>query len=263
MKINYEDISRTYDKHRSYSKEEIKTIIEFAGVREGMKILDLGCGTGNVASQLLKLVNTHIVGVDISGPMLEVAISKSLEVVCANADSGLPFRDNSFDMVIIAYVLHHIDNLTSLFSECYRILRDGTLVIFTSSHQQIECLHTVIKEFFPSLIDIDKARFPDIPEIDSSLDSAGFVNIKYGKIHHENIPLDDEYLEKIRGKYVSTYHLLPQEEFHLGIARLEAYIKNHPQTEYREWQGTLISAKKKRHESISNQTVKRRRQPMG
>jgi len=197
------------------------------------------------ASQLRKLTRVESVGVDISRPMLEVAKGKSLEVIVANAGSGqLPFRDNTFDTVIIAYVIHQIDSLLPLFAECYRILRSGTLVILTSSHRQIEYHHPVIKEFFPSLIDTDKARFPDIPEVDALLSQAGFMDIKHEEVRVEKIPLDDEYLQKVKGKYVSTYHLLPQSEFERGVARLEAFIKNSRQPEFREWRGTLICGRK-------------------
>lgn len=241
MKVNYSDISRTYDKHRSYSENEIKKIIRFAGIKEGTRILDLGCGTGNMSFQLLEHLNVDVVGADISLPMLEVARDKSLEVIVADAGSGqLPFRDNTFDTVIMAYVIHQIGSLMPLFTECYRVLRNGTLVILTSSHRQIEYQHPVIKEFFPSLIDTDKARFPDIPVVDTSLSQAGFTDIKHAEIRIEKIPLDDEYLQKVKGKYVSTYHLLPQSEFERGVAKLEAFIKDSRQPEFREWRGTLI-----------------------
>jgi len=131
---------------------------------------------------------------------------------------------------------------TSRFS--HRVLRDGKLVIFTSSHRQIETQHPVLKEFFPSAIDIDKARFPDIPEVDRMLREAGFTDIEHDEIHVEAIPLNEEYLQKVKGKFISTYHLIPQEEFELGVSRLEDYINNNRQPEHREWQGTLIRAEK-------------------
>lgn len=244
-KVHYTDISKTYDKYRSYSENQIKEIISFSGIEPGMKVLDLGCGTGNVASSLLKVMNVDIVGLDVSLPMLMVARDKSLEVVCSDAGNNLlPFHNDSFDMIILGYVIHQIGNLESLFPECYRMLRDGSIVLITSSHRQIEHQHPVIKQFFPSLIDIDKTRFPDIPEVDRLLNTAGFREIKHRETCIEKIPLDNEYLEKVKGKYVSTYHLIPQHEFELGVTSLEAYINNLHQPEFREWRGTLISGKK-------------------
>jgi ubiquinone/menaquinone biosynthesis C-methylase UbiE len=246
VKVHYTDISKTYDKHRSYSGSEIKEIINFAGIKPGTKVLDLGCGTGNVAAGLRELIDVDTVGLDISLPMLSVAKDKSLEVICADASHGrLPFRDGSFDAIIGAFIIHQIDNLDHLFAECYRILRRGVLVLLTASHRQIEHHHPVVKLFFPSLIDADKDRFPDIPEIDRLLDSAGFTDIKHQETHVRRTPLDEEYLRKVKGKYISTYQLLPQSEFKAGVAKLETYIRNLKQPEAREWRGTLISGRRR------------------
>ena len=245
MKVDYSDIAANYDKHRSYSEEEIRKIIEFGGIGEGMRVLDLGCGTGNVSSQIQQYVNADIVAADKSLPMLEKACSKSLAALCVDADAGcLPFRDNTFDIVMAVYVIHQIDNLKAMLSECYRILRNGRLLIITSSHRQIESEHPVYERFFPSFTAIDKARFPDIPVLDSYLESLGFNGIRHDVIHVENVPLDDTYLQKVKGKYVSTYHLIPENEFRRGVVELEKYIRNSHHTELMDWQATLLRADK-------------------
>lgn len=245
MKADYTDISKTYDRYRSYPKSLIEKIAEFGGISQGMKILDLGCGTGNVAFQLRELTKVSVIGVDISLPMLKVARGKSLDVIRSDVDSyQLPFHDSSSNAVIVAYVIHQISNLDSFFSECYRVLRSGALVLLTSSHKQIEFDHPVFTQFFPSCIDIDKARFPDIPEIDNSLQSAGFRDIKHHEVVGENIPIDQQYLRKVKGKYVSTYRLLPQREFELGVKRLEAFIESRSGPEFTESRATLIYGRK-------------------
>jgi ubiquinone/menaquinone biosynthesis C-methylase UbiE len=244
-KVRYADISKTYDKYRSYSGDDIKEMVDFAGIEPGKEVLDLGCGTGNVSCGLRELIDVNTVGLDISLPMLSVARDKSLEVICADASCGrLPFRDGSFDVIIGAFVIHQIENLDNLFAECYRSLRRGVLVLLTSSHRQIENQHPVIKRFFPGLVEADKARFPDIAVIDRLLDSAGFTGIRHEETHVQRIPLDEEYLKRVKGKYISTYHLLPQSEFEAGIVKLETYINNLKQPEIREWRGTLISGRR-------------------
>jgi ubiquinone/menaquinone biosynthesis C-methylase UbiE len=245
MNVDYTEISKTYDRYRSYPQSLIENIIDFGEIKEGMRVLDLGCGTGNVASQLLGLLKVNLIGIDQSIPMLEVAREKSLDVICADADSNpLPFQDSSFDIIIAAYVIHHITNPKLLISDCYRVLREGTLLILTSSHNQIEHQHPVIRQFFPTCIETDKNRFPDLAEIEYLLRSAGFQDIKQTELLVGNIPIDEEYLEKVKGKYVSTYRLLPQSEFELGVSKLEAFLKSRGRHESREWRCTLIRGRK-------------------
>ena len=241
MGVNYTDISKIYDSYRSYPESLLKRIIARGKISLGKKVLDLGCGTGNIASQLQTAAKTDTIGVDASFAMLKVAKGKSLEVICADIDNQqLPFRDGSFDTVIAAYVIHQIKNLKFLLSECYRVLRDGVLVLLTSSHKQIENQHPVIRDFFPSYIDIDKGRFPDIHHIDYLLDYLGLKDIKHEEITLENIPIDYEYLQKVKNKYVSTYHLIPQSEFDNGIKRLEAFIMNSKQPQFKDWHGMIV-----------------------
>jgi ubiquinone/menaquinone biosynthesis C-methylase UbiE len=239
--VDYTGISKIYDSYRSYPDDLIKRIIELGRIGRGKKVLDLGCGTGNIAYQIKNIVDADLIGVDVSLDMLKVAKSKSLEVVRTDVDNQqLPFRDSSFDTVMGAYVIHQIKNLNFMLSEIYRVLRDGVLVLLTSSHRQIENQHPIVKEFFPSYVDIDKGRFPDIDRIDSLLESLAFKDIKHEEVTVANIPIDYEYLQKVKNKYVSTYHLMPESEFENGIAKLEAFIMKRSQPEFRDWRGTIV-----------------------
>jgi len=241
MAVNYTDISKTYDNYRSYPESLIKKVIALGSISQGKMVLDLGCGTGNVASQLRKAINADVIGVDASFPMLKVARDKSLEVICTDIDNRqLPFRDGSFDTIIGAYVIHQIENLAFMLSECYRVLRDGVMVLLTSSHKQIENQHPIIKNFFPSYVDIDKGRFPDIGNIDKLLKSLGFKDIQHEDVIVAHLPIDYDFLEKVKSKYVSTYHLMPQDEFENGVRQLEAFIMNSNQPEFRDWHGTIL-----------------------
>ena len=247
MKADYNDIAKTYDRYRSFAGDQTRQMVELGGIRAGTRVLDLGCGTGNVATRLLAMVDVDITGIDASIGMLKLAREKSLEVICSNVDNRvLPFRDSVFNIVIGVYVIHHIRNIESLFTECYRVLRGGALLLLTSSHEQIERSHPVVNQFFPSYVDIDKRRFPDLPVVDNLLRSAGFRDIQHEEVVVENIAVDEEYLQKIKEKYVSTYHLMPQSEFELGVKRLESFVANRIQTAFTDWRGTLVCGRKRR-----------------
>jgi len=158
--VDYAGISKTYDNYRSYPDGLIKKIIELGRIYQGKKVLDLGCGTGNIAWQIKNKINADLIGVDVSLAMLKVAKDKSLEVICTDIDNQqLPFRDSSFDTIIGAYVIHQIKNLNFILSECYRVLRDGVLLLLTSSHKQIEDQHPIIKAFSPAMSILIKVDF--------------------------------------------------------------------------------------------------------
>ena len=244
MKIDYSHISKTYDNYRSYAYSEMQQLIRFGKLKNEMKILDLGCGTGNISIQLSEFIKLKSIGIDKSLPMLKKASAKALQVLCADADHSLPFKDHSFDAVIGAYVIHHLKNRNAVIAECFRIIRDGSLIILTSSHDQIERMHPVIKEFFPTLIELDKKIFPEILELDLFFKTAGFKNIRHEELIIRKIPIDMEYLEKVKNKFISTFYLLPEIEFNRGVEKLEAFIKNIEKPLYRDWWGTMIYGEK-------------------
>ena len=113
-------------------------------------------------------------------------------------------------------------------------------MLLTSSHKQIEHQHPVVREFFPGCIDVEKARFPDMPELSAMLEAAGFKDIAMEEVKVEGIPIDCRYLEQVKNKFVSTYHLLPDEEFEQGVKKLQEFINSGDKTEHREWRGTLV-----------------------
>ncbi len=97
-------------------------------------VLDVGTGTGEVIKHLAnnKKVKS-IIGIDLAEEMLKYAIrNKNFpNVVYIIADGQkLPFKDNSFDSITIAFCIRNIDNRVLALKEFYRVLREnGVLAI--------------------------------------------------------------------------------------------------------------------------------------
>lgn len=100
----------------------------------GKSILDLACGTADIAFGLARRGGRHVVGLDITLPMLELASAKQAhirkQVAFVAADMmALPFRDATFDLVTTGYGLRNVPRLDTALIEAARVLRDGGILL--------------------------------------------------------------------------------------------------------------------------------------
>ena len=96
-----------------------------AGLKPGMKLLDVGVGTGLVAAQACLLTGDPalVTGVDPSSGMMAASkLPKAITLVEGRAES-LPFPDNHFDFLSMGYALRHISDLAVAFAEFERVLK--------------------------------------------------------------------------------------------------------------------------------------------
>lgn len=103
----------------------------------GLKILDLGCGTGRQTFRLAER-GALITGVDQSEGMLNRAREKNgrgtVTFLHFDLDTKFPLDDDSFDRVVSFLVLEHIANLSHFFVGCRRVCRPGGFLYFTAMH---------------------------------------------------------------------------------------------------------------------------------
>ncbi len=98
-----------------------------AGLKKGMKVLDVGVGTGLVAAQECMITGdpTLVTGIDPSpGMMAAGKLPKTMLLMEGRAES-LPFPDNHFDFLSMGYALRHISDLSVAFVEFERVLKPG------------------------------------------------------------------------------------------------------------------------------------------
>lgn len=98
-----------------------------AGLKPGMKVLDVGMGTGLVARQAATIVGdpSCITGVEPSLGMINSAkLPKGVTVVEGRAEK-IPLPDGGFDFLSMGYALRHISDLSVAFTEFHRVLKPG------------------------------------------------------------------------------------------------------------------------------------------
>ena len=108
----------------------LEMIMDCLNVKPGMRILDLGTGTGYMSFPLAKRnPEARIIGLDIVEKALEKNRERAKEEGITNLEfvsyDGIkfPFEDNSFDMVITRYALHHFPAIQDTFGEISRVLK--------------------------------------------------------------------------------------------------------------------------------------------
>ncbi|WP_419875846.1 methyltransferase domain-containing protein [Candidatus Pristimantibacillus sp. PTI5] len=93
-------------------------------------VLDIGCGTGLMSEQLVHLGH-HVVGIDQRPEGLRAVQKKVPELMGMQANAmHLPFKDHTFDAVLLLDVLEHVDE-NALLSELNRVVRQGGIVVIT------------------------------------------------------------------------------------------------------------------------------------
>lgn len=116
-------------------------VVEIVGNTNPTSVLDIATGTGDLAINLTKTTATKIIGLDISDGMLEVGRTKinklklnnKIEMVLADSEE-IPFEENSFDAITVAFGVRNFENLEKGLSEIYRVLKPGgTFVVLETS----------------------------------------------------------------------------------------------------------------------------------
>lgn len=101
------------------------------GLKPGMQVLDVACGTGLVAVAAAKILGgaETITCVDASDGMLDVARTKLAAKFVKSRAEGMPLPDNRFDFLTLGYALRHFTDLELTFREFHRVLKPGGKVL--------------------------------------------------------------------------------------------------------------------------------------
>ncbi|UWM79547.1 class I SAM-dependent methyltransferase [Rhizobium sp. SRDI969] len=115
-----------------WSRRLAPMLIDFAGLSDGERVLDVGCGTGSLAFTLAETPSLQeIAAVDYSPVFVEAATRRNtdLRVTIRQADAcALPFEDNRFDRAMSLLVLHFVPEAGKAVYEMRRVVRPGGVV---------------------------------------------------------------------------------------------------------------------------------------
>lgn len=134
--------------HRLWKRFTLHT----SGVRRGARVLDIAGGTGDLAKKFSKMVGStgQVVLADINASMLNVGrdrlmdegITGNINYVQANAEC-LPFPDNSFDCITIAFGLRNVTDKEAALRSMNRILKPGGQLLVLEFSQPADWLASI------------------------------------------------------------------------------------------------------------------------
>ena len=186
--------------HRRWKRETVR--IAFEGRREGARLLDLCCGTGDLGFLAEAAYKAQVSGLDFTLPMLTVARQRNLNTgsraTFTQADAlTLPFPERSFDAITVGYGLRNIADPEAALDQMRRVLAPGGRAVILDFGKPENPVAAALYEAFlrtmmPAvgwLFHRDPETYLYIPEslkrypgqrgVAELMRNAGFVNVRY------------------------------------------------------------------------------------
>jgi ubiquinone/menaquinone biosynthesis C-methylase UbiE len=150
-------------------------------IQKGVKIIDIGCGSGIIGKTFSDLLEATVIGVDVRDDRV---VDLPFQIV----DGGkLPFEDDEFDVCLISYVLHHVDNPSFLLQEVKRICK-GKIIIYEDLPEGLfsifRChIHLMLTNLFLSGIFHWKFSFKTQTEWETLFSDLGLRNFTKKRVY--------------------------------------------------------------------------------
>ena len=160
-----------------------KKSLKLAKVESNNRLLDVACGTGDFSIAAKKFGITSIVGADLSFNMLKLFSEKEKSIhgkLAQSVAERLPFKNNKFDLITVAFGVRNFYDIPQGFSEFHRVLSDGGKTIVLEfrlpSNKLIKSVYLFyFNRILPALgrfISKDKEAYQYLPDSVREFDSA-------------------------------------------------------------------------------------------
>ena len=162
-------------------------LIKKLGIAPGMRVLDVGCGPGNLTSHIAEIVgeNGTVIGIDPSQERIAIALEKArpnLSFHEGKAEDLSSFPSGSIDIVYVNSTFHWVEDQALALSEFARVLKSGGRLGISGGSGDYVAAHEIIKadvlsrEPYRIYPEQSPPKFLKRQELESLLDNAGFLN---------------------------------------------------------------------------------------
>jgi arsenite methyltransferase len=161
-------------------------LLDRLGIGPGMRVLDIGCGPGDITSHLAELVGDSgsVVGIDPSAERIGIAQAKAkpnLSFHVGKAEDLSAFPSDSFDIIFVNSTLHWVQDQGLALRECGRVLKSGGRVgisggsgDFLSAQEKIKA-EVLSREPYRNYPEDSPPKFLKRRELELLLDNAGLL----------------------------------------------------------------------------------------
>ena len=183
----------------------------------GMRLLDLGAGTGMWATAFAEWYGIDVVAVEPSEAMRG---RSSHPRTLAGHAGEIPLPTDSVDAAWLSTVIHHIPDLRAAAVELRRVLRTGAKVlirsVFPGRHQRI-----MLFRFFPEAVRVLDA-YPSVADVCAAFDAAGFEYVALEPVPQQTAESLAAAAAAMRRDAHTPLKLITDAEYDAGVARLRA-----------------------------------------
>jgi len=192
-----------YDEHADYVYKLGEPLIALLSPEEGEKILDLGCGHGELSLRISEF-GCELTGVDSNADMVAAAADNGINAILGDARE-LDFN-NEFDGIISNAAIHWMSDIDKVLEGCYRALKiGGRFVGEFGGEGNVEKIISATAKYFQSHPELGEFAmpwyFPSLDQFSYELEIAGFF-IEYAELIDRPTPLPTG----IKGWLITFYH---------------------------------------------------------
>ena len=183
-----------YDGSHKFVSQYGQGILSYLDPKPAERILDLGCGTGDLTKEIF-FSGAGVIGVDSSAEMITTAKSKFPEIAFHQMDARELKFDVRFDAIFSNAVLHWIPEKEEVIKNMFSILKENGRIVLEfggkgNNQGMLDALKEVFKKRgYPHNAQIDPWYFPSIGEYATELEKQNFRVLK-AEHFDRNTPLD-------------------------------------------------------------------------
>ncbi len=223
MRIDYGNQAAAYEETRAVEPLVYSTLCSLLSPEKSDTVLDFGCGTGNYLKKLILDFEIKAYGIEPSSAMRKIATEKLGETSILRGDHlSIPFPELYFNKIYCTDVIHHVRQLDAFFLNLIWVAKTGArLCICTESPPQLAEKYWI--KYFPDALAVDLERFHSVNSIILAGENSGWTYSKSVLTEEEQIaPISSSFLKRVEKKTLSVFHLIADESFKLGLARMKA-----------------------------------------